>query len=312
LRKSVVLALAIGAAAFQSPRAAKVQKVDIEAACEDVLAKSTRRVISSEHFEVVSDSANPSAASILASNLESVFHAMAEMLPAPAGLARPGKVHAYLFQYEAQYKRLMTFAQGGDNRVYSVGMYVPSADVLVFHMETPNQEELQHTMIHEGAHAYVDRVLCAPDVGLPTSLNEGLAEYVAHSRVEQGRIQPGSYADTVAGARSIASYRLTAAQVAARDRKGALSFDFLLGFAPTHVRIARDEFYGVSWLLVDFLRHGRPGWSRDALPKFLVRVGAGVPTRKALEEAYGVPAAELEAEFRRYVNAFQLPTTRTE
>ena len=314
LRKFVVPTLAVALVASRAPCAEKPTKADFIAACEDVLAKSTRRTVSTDNFEVVSDSSDPTSVSILASNLETLFHAMAEVFPAPAGRAPSGKVQVYLFHAEVQYKRLMTFVRGGDHHVSTVGSYFPWFDVLIFHMEATDRAELQDTMFHEGTHAYVDRMLCVEGIRMPHWLNEGLAEYVGHSRIEQGRIRPGSYDETVAGGgRSLASYGVTAAQVAARDRKDSLSFDYLLAFDPTRrVRSSTDESYALGWLLVDFLRHGRPGWAHGPLPAFLLKVGAGVPTRKALEDAYGIPAPELEAEFRKYVDAFQLPTTRPE
>jgi hypothetical protein len=72
------------------------------------------------------------------------------------------------------------------------------------------------------------------------------------------------------------------------------------------------EFYAVSWLFIDFLRHGRPTWARSQFPHFLIRVGKGESPSDALTATYGIAAADLERDFRQYVKDFELPLDRSE
>src|SRR5262249_23926598 len=106
---------------------------------------------------------------------------------------------------------------------------------------------------------------------------------------------------------------LSAAQTAAKRRERMLSLDYLLTASepPKGNQKEIQEFYAVSWLLVDFLRHGNPVWTRSPFPHFLVRIGKGDGPLAALTDTYGMMAVELEQGFKQYVKDFRLPVDRT-
>ena len=194
---------------------------------ESLLVKEQRSTYSTANFEVVSDSRVSSAALILAGNLESIFNVLGTMLPARPrdGAAAPGKVRAYLFQSDAQYRAFDAFARGGSPG-RSSGMYLQGYGVLALHLELYVQPVVRAVMIHECVHAYLDRRFRTAAVPFPRWLGEGLAQYVALSDVKDGRIRVGSFPaktrfETPAVTRvldSIAADNLSAARRAVRWR----------------------------------------------------------------------------------------------
>ncbi len=288
---------------------------------ESLLVRDYRREYTTEDFDVVSDSPDGAAASILAANFEAVFHVLGSLLPLPPGSEpeRGGRISAYLFQSRRQYERFEAFVQNGQ-KGRSSGMYFAGYGILAFHLEMYVQPAVRTVMLHECVHAYVDRRLRARSDRFPSCLDEGLAEYVALSEVEDGRIKVGSYAakmryDTPYGKRklpTIAAERLSAARRAARWRKGELSLDYL--FRTTVTGIGNEdragEYYAACWLLVDYLRHGRPDGPERRFPEMLARVEAGQPAVEVMESVYGLPASDLERGFREYVKDFKLPRRR--
>lgn len=271
-------------------------------------------------FEVLSDSPEGTAASILAGNLEAVFAELESILTRVEGATppAPGKVRAYLFASKRQYEALeRAVSDRGGGR--SAGMYFPDLGVLAFHSDVHSQPFARTVMIHECVHAYVDVRMRAAGHRLPAALEEGLAEYVGLSEVKRGRIRLGTYAAKTRYENprqtrvlaSIAASRLEEGRRAVRRREEMRSFASLFEAQPTSQGEGKvDDFYGVSWLLVDYLRHGDAEWKRLAFPKFLARVAAGEPPLPTLVDAYARPVAELERGFRAHVEAFELPVDR--
>jgi len=63
-------------------------------------------------------------------------------------------------------------------------------------------------------------------------------------------------------------------------------------------------YYGESWLLVHFLRHGQPGWAEHEFPRFILSAVEGFPADDLIRDVYGLDDEALEAAFKVYVKSF--------
>jgi hypothetical protein len=142
----------------------------------------------------------------------------------------------------------------------------------------------------------------------PRWLDEGFSE--AGTRISKGLV-PGKtrktelYRTPWVTLRGRAQVRYGVDEVRKAMKAGtALSVDEIVGASiDEFYGEKRDLYYPMSWLLVHFLRHGRPGWADGAFPQLMLYVAEGYPPREALRATYGDPA-ELEASFRTYVLKF--------
>ena len=66
------------------------------------------------------------------------------------------------------------------------------------------------------------------------------------------------------------------------------------------------EFYASCWLLVDYLREGRQGWSENEFPTLVREIGAGHSDRETLETVYRMSAMEIENGLRQHIKDFKL------
>jgi hypothetical protein len=151
-------------------------------------------------------------------------------------------------------------------------------------------------------------------VTLPAWLTEGLAEYVASSKVDKGRLVPGKIrrAPTThlsmvqgeirvaKGGEGVAATLATIREAARRGRSLTLA-QMLDADRETFHGEERRLYYGSAGLLVHFLRHGAPGWEGEPFSTFLLYVAEGFPPSAALEVAYDTPVAALEESFRSYL-----------
>lgn len=279
---------------------------DQVARAEAQINGARRKTARSEHFEVVTDAPAADAAEKILERLEAVRAAILEIFSRriPAQPAT-GRIRAYVYAARQSYQGLRGEEDGFE---WSAGFYSP-AGLLAFHMDWPSPDYALVCLFHEAAHALVDRYLVRPGVSLPRWLDEGFAEYMGYSRIEEGRLLPGSRrtrlsdlrfpppAEPAPGAAGegvpgdVDRERLTLAELLRSDRE-AFS-------AP-----GRDLYYVQSWMAVHFLRHGRRGWSDDEFPRFMLYAAEGFDAGEAFRQVYDLDPAGLEREFRRYAERF--------
>lgn len=305
----------LGAAGGPEARETRPTTEEVVAHAESFLATTTRRQTSTDHFVVVSDSGYEAAASDLAGNLETVYRLLDGLL-AGAAVPQPAsatKTRVYLFVFKPQFDAFLE--PFGASRS-AVGVYLPGHDLLAFHTEMYTQPNVLRVMFHECVHAYVHHRLARPGVRVPLWFNEGLAEYVSLSRFRAGRLRIGTYCTTtrhdspVEDSRELpsgAEASLVAARRAAKKQDDALALEALLPWGADDARRGRDESlrYALSWLLVTYLRDGKPGWNHGAFVRFVSAIGAGTPAPQAMEASYGVPLGEIETGFRTFVAEFR-------
>lgn len=176
-----------------------------------------------------------------------------------------------------------------------------------------SREEVAATVVHEICHRIHRRAL---GPALPPWLEEGLADDLALARIEDGRLDPSAYSGlristpTAEGAR----IRFTQGLAALWNLKE----EILRGQMPLLVQLTdldRDAFldpsrgtdarrlrYDAVALWVRYLVSAEGGKHRDGWQRFLRGIADGGPvTADALLESVGVPADELEADFRTWV-----------
>lgn len=277
---------------------------------EGLLGASNRDTGTSSHFEVVTDVTSPGAAAKIARNLEAAYGATYKLFagtipPLPAD----DKVIVVAYAREASFD---VFAAGSHLAGFAEGVYAPEG-LLAFHAELEASEILTHLMLHEAAHAFLERHIVSPGVRLPLWLNEGLAEYIAQSDIEEGRIVPGGHKQkkTVyhnqAASRAGKSLSALGAEAIRKtlDSGKAISLDDLT--SATYQAFYGGQYelhYGEAWLFVHFLRHGKPSWAAEEFPRFVLYVAEGFSQQDVFREVYGCQPSDFAEAFRKHVEEF--------
>ena len=282
---------------------------ELLASAESGIDQASRRQLDVGEFEIVTDGSLPDLPKLVAGDLAAVTAALGKVFGAGLSLQPPsGKTYVYVFAKKASFDRLArALMQSGE----AAGVY-SSVGLLAFHLEMPTNEDLLHTLVHETTHAFVQRALCHPGGSLPRWLGEGLADYFANSEIEGGVLVPGSH-------RASTSYHAPGEVVRGRSRAARTADDVRAAMkAGTALPLAKlrsatsSEFYGgehaiyygESWLLVHFLRHGQPGWAEHEFPRFILSAVEGFPADDLIRDVYGLDDEALEAAFKVYVKSF--------
>jgi hypothetical protein len=144
---------------------------------------------------------------------------------------------------------------------------------------------------HEGFHQFIGYELGA---GIPTWLNEGLAQYFENSTVRNGRL--------VAGA--INANTLTAAQALIRRKEMPALADLLAMDKKTFY--AKPEVtYPASWALVHYLT------TRGAIfRRYLQDLKAGQDSVASFERRFGRDNAQWQQEFGDYILRLRIPAEK--
>jgi hypothetical protein len=263
---------------------------------------------SSPRFAVHADADDTHVAATVANNLEAVFNVLAlELLPGISLQSEPYKLQVVVYRDHGGYQQLMTQMPIYE---WSNGFYSP-AGLIAFHLEQPSSEALMSVLLHEATHAFLDRHIVRPGVALPRWLDEGFADYVANSRIKDGRLLPGKtlkrafemHMGGVFSMQTAAGGRLDEAKRALREGKG-LGVRAMLESSPEIFYGQRAGlFYASSWLLVHYLRDGDASWAEQRFPRLLLYLAEGYPQAAAFRTVYGPPEAS-DAAFRGYVKSF--------
>jgi TonB family protein len=285
---------------------------ELAAKADALVDVQRRREFKTPAFHVVTDSADAKLTELIAHNLQAVYGTLARWFgdrvqPGPAR----GHVLVYVWDREESYR---TFGHAAEQGLEgSAGFYSPPG-LIAFHRQLPLNSLVLSGLIHETVHAFVDRHLNRPGVGYPRWLGEGLAEYVANSTIDKGRLVPGKVPRAIPvmewGRQGIgfgkSHQALSFEEVKGAIRKGtAIPLDKLVSAGPQEFYGERIRlFYPQSWLFVHFLRHGRAEWTDQSFPLFLLYMSEGFDAGASFRAAYGCQPADLEGAFREYVRAF--------
>lgn len=285
---------------------------ELAAKAEERVDARRRQEFKTSAFHVVTDSGDAKLTEVIAQNLQAVYATLARWFGdrVPPGPTR-GHVLVYVWDREDSYRSFAHSAEQGLEG--SAGFYSPPG-LIAFHRQLPLNSVVLSGLIHETVHAFVDRHLSRPGVHYPRWLGEGLAEYVANSTIEKGRLVPGKVPRALPvmewGMQGIgfgkSHQALSFEEVKGAIRKGtAIPVDKLVSAGPQEFYGERIRlFYPQSWLFVHFLRHGRGEWTDQAFPLFLLYMSEGFDPDASFREAYGCKPADLESAFREYVRAF--------
>ena len=279
---------------------------------EKYINRTHRRRRETSRFIVISDAEEASTAETLAGNMETafgVFHSIFDEHIEP--MPQNWKLVVYLYRQESSLKQLNQDLGG---RSFSTGFY-QSPGLLAFHQEVHYYDQLLNTMLHEAFHAFSDSHLTAPGKNLPRWAEEGLAEYFANSRIDEGRLIPGKLnqgrymiphgRSGPVRLQSESAWTVREARQALREGAAPSIVELVEATADTFYGDRYRVFYGFSWLFTHFLRHGRETWENDQpFNRLLLYLTEEYPGLDALQAAYGILPEALQDEFERYVRRF--------
>jgi hypothetical protein len=276
---------------------------------ENPLEQRTRRALTDRSIVVVTDHPDKNAIGAAMSTVQAASRIAVEVFGQDIPLDEPTMpLFVYVYRSRAQYQR---FIASVDGIVESSGVFCPPG-LIAIHAEHFSSESIVANLIHETVHAAMYRRIVKPGQVMPRWISEGLADYLANSKIKKGVLYPGEYAATEVyrnqarlwRGRSIA--RMGLEQVRRTIRRGdALSVESI-------VSADRETFYGANiglyydqaWLLVHYLRHGHPQWRSGQFKDLLLYMAEGYRSDDALMAVYGVEPADLETGYREHVKQF--------
>ncbi|MCY3969207.1 MAG: hypothetical protein OXG74_04710 [Acidobacteria bacterium] len=276
-------------------------------AAERYIDRDHRRRRETQRFILITDAAEESTIDVLAGNMESIyeiFHSLFD--PHIEPLPENFKTVVYLFRRQASLLSLQTEL---GSTGFGAGFY-RSPGLMAFHQQVQTSEQLLHSMFHEAFHAFSDSHLTPPGKQLPQWVEEGLAEYFANSKIERGHLIPGKISGSKyilfhrrsRQLRGTASWSLKEARTALRNGEAPSVAELLEASRDTFYGLRYQSYYGFSWLLTHFLRHGREEWDTARLfGTMLLYLVQGYSGRDAIEAAFGMDPEELQPEFEQYV-----------
>ncbi len=276
-------------------------------AAEKYIGREHRRRRETQRFILITDAEDESTIDVLAGNMESIyeiFHALFDSHIQP--LPESFRTVVYLFRRQAS---LVALQREVGSTGFGAGFY-RSPGLMAFHQQVQTSEQLLHSMFHEAFHAFSDSHLTPPGKQLPQWVEEGLAEYFANSKIERGHLIPGK----ISGSkyvlfhrrsrqfRGTASWSLKEARTALRNGEAPTVAELLEASRDTFYGLRYQSYYGFSWLLTHFLRHGREDWEAEELfGTMLLYLVQGYSGRDAIEAAFGMTPEDLQPEFERYI-----------
>jgi len=228
--------------------------------------------------------------------------------------AAPKIAFVFLLPDLETYRRFFPRARVEDG-VLGAGHY--EAGIIAVHPELGPGGEPLRTLIHEAVHHFNRSILGLPGDGSALWLDEGLADYFAHSRLDSGgRLYPGELDRTPSAARGasgVTSSRLVRNVSSPRERilmlRTELGRGVRIGLRELLWETGREEFYGgdafrnytLTWLLALYLLEGDGGVYRDRFLEYIEEVISGHDGPEVFERALGVTVARLERELRAYI-----------
>ncbi len=249
------------------------------------------------------------AARVIAGNAQAVLGTLQQALCRGIPVEPPVfRIQIVVYSRRTQYS---DFIEAVDGIRETRGMFIPPG-LIVYHSELPSNEALLSVLVHEMVHAFVARYLLRPGVVLPRWFAEGLADYFSNSPVEKGKLILGKRRRTQFYRAPMRLWRgRTEAEVSLKSVWSKIVHGKALQVSALF-SAGRDAFYGErmseyyaqSWLLVHFLRQGKPEWTEESFPSLLLYAAEGYDPRAVIDSLYSMSPEELEAAYRRHVKKF--------
>jgi len=243
------------------------------------------------HYALRTDLPAPKAKGY-ADHLEAVRSLYEEVLGRPLPAQKPAEV--LLFESDEGYYAYMDFT-AGSRLENTLGAFSPDFGQMALY-EGVDPSETLRVLSHEGFHQALHSV--APDV--PIWFNEGMAEYVAASKVEKGKVlQSGG----------ILTGRLENLKLAMKYGWQPLGFQRMM-LEP------QSEFYGAdapfqyaqAWSMIRFFLHGDDGKWKPLLRRYAARLLEGAAPLAAFEATFGQEdLPRLEAAWLGYYGLVVVP-----
>jgi tetratricopeptide (TPR) repeat protein len=209
--------------------------------------------------------------------------------------ASPVPTTVIVFKNDTSYEPFKPLYQGRPTPQVA-GYFQPGRDTNYITLSTERLGETPYrTIFHEYVHLMIDSNLR----GVPTWLNEGVAEYysafeVTHDgrratlgRAIENHIHLLRRSPSLLPLRTLLSVDHSSPYYNERDKKGL--------------------FYAESWALVHYLIQSNEGVRLPELMRYVNLLGAGVPLEEAFRQAFHTDIESLERELASYVRRFNAP-----
>jgi tetratricopeptide (TPR) repeat protein len=260
----------------------------------------------SEHFVVRSDYPAPQGVAAVAELLENVSEVYAELFGDAFPEAGPQPTTTvYLLSSREDYDRLTALFM---NSASSRGHFVPEHQIMVLRLEREVRATLMASATHESVHVLNHHYLAPPDGDLPPWLDEGLAMYLALTRIDaQGRFRFGKVEEGRAWVDGTSLER--EGETWLKGLRQSLTGEGVVPLAEVVGQADRSRFlgpdrhlyYSESWTLVHFLLHGDGEAWREGFHAYLRGVREGRGSIEDLERALDTDLPSLQRAWRNYV-----------
>ncbi len=269
---------------------------------EASLHAESRREIATDNFLVVSDAGDDAWPTRVPDALEAVYTTLDAVWPKRTATgAEP--VRVYFFAERSRFVRFCVRSHLRVDCLRTTGFHDPASGMLVFTLEGGDDGRTLGPVLHEAVHAFLHARFAGENgVGdlLPPWLHEGIAEYVALSKMRKGSIELGTFCRK--------------AKIESRELRDSLKSGFVrldvaglvsVDEAERHLLNQRGTFYSRSWLLVDYLSREEAGLGTDRFPRLVRALAEDASFENAVSEIYGKSIAAIEREYGEHVAAFR-------
>ena len=270
------------------------------------LDKSKIKRTETPRFVVITESQDEDIGRIVGNNLEAAYNTFHRLFgdhlePHPERY----KMIAYMYESRASFTTAQLALR---NTTSGAAFYIPPG-FIALHREAIDPGDILTAMVHEAFHAFSDRKLRRPLAPSRIWLEEGLAHYFGSSQIKKGELIPGKtlhrkflmHYGQVFKLRTRAGLDLQQLRQALKKNE-APKVSKLLSSSPQDFYGENIHLnYGVSWLLIHYLRHGKEGWSESQFPTFLLYLYEGYPPTEVLQTVYGLTPQAVEDRLESYV-----------
>lgn len=265
---------------------------------EELFQKEQRRLFQTKHYVVITDHPKSLAAQAVATTFESIRD-LYKLVFSHAFALRKGeyKTHILLFRYSWAYERFFRKASYGETHKTS-GSYIPGTHIIASHYEHHNERDFYAVIIHEGIHQLNDQILYSKDVSHSIWVEEGLAEYFAHTKMnKRGEFKMGK----LDWKTSYVKVMLPELQKLIKKKKHIKLEDLISCDRDTFYEEKHLEYYSESWFFIHFLLHYEKGKYGKKFTDYMRYEIEGMGGLESFKKVFGDRLEIMEKQFLDYV-----------
>lgn len=266
---------------------------------DELFNQNNKNAFQSEHYIVITDHPDSSAAQEIALTFESIRAVYCSLFKGILPI-REEKFQAriILFQFAWAFQRFYRKAFDEDPG-RTVGCYIHGTPIIASHYERASKRDLLSTLIHNGVYQLNDQILYSKNASGNLWVNVGLAGYFAQTKQSRkGELKIGKIDWKSGGVKCV----LPRIQRMIK-KKTYIKLADLISCDDRNVFYGENHtaYFGESWLFVHFLLHFEEGRYKKKFREYMTHEIEGEGSLISFKEVFGDNLEPLEKRFLKYV-----------